>query len=365
MVEVIPIETPTLGDRSYLAHDGEAALVIDPQRDIDRVTAWPPAGVRITHIAETHMHNDYVTGGLALARTSGADYLSTRPTRSASTAPRSATATGWMSAGWRCGCWRPRGTRSPIWPMSWSPAARSPGSSPAGRCCTARPGGPTCSARTHRVLARAQYASAQRLARELPDTAPIFPTHGFGSFCSATQAQSLSSTIGWEKRVNPVLTLDQRYVEALLAGLDAWPAYYAHMAPANLAGPAGPTCPRRAGRTRPSCAGDQGRRVGGGPARPDGVRGRLRARLVQLPARRQLRHLPGLGDPLGHAGDPARRDTSQVGAAQRELVRIGIDRPAAATGQPQDWAARQAAGHPAAGQVRRPGRRPRRPGTAR
>ena len=39
MVEVLPIETPPLGDRSYLVHDGEAALVIDPQRDIDRVQA--------------------------------------------------------------------------------------------------------------------------------------------------------------------------------------------------------------------------------------------------------------------------------------------------------------------------------------
>ena len=76
MVEVLPIETPPLGDRSYLVHDGEAALVIDPQRDIDRVIALAAdAGVRVTHVAETHVHNDYVTGGLALARAAGAAYL--------------------------------------------------------------------------------------------------------------------------------------------------------------------------------------------------------------------------------------------------------------------------------------------------
>jgi hypothetical protein len=39
MVTIVPIDTPTLGDRSYLAHDGEVALVVDPQRDIDRVLA--------------------------------------------------------------------------------------------------------------------------------------------------------------------------------------------------------------------------------------------------------------------------------------------------------------------------------------
>ena len=32
MVEIIPVDTPSLGDRSYLAHDGEVALVVDPQR---------------------------------------------------------------------------------------------------------------------------------------------------------------------------------------------------------------------------------------------------------------------------------------------------------------------------------------------
>ena len=34
---VLVLETPGLGDRSYIAHDGQTALVVDPQRDIDRV----------------------------------------------------------------------------------------------------------------------------------------------------------------------------------------------------------------------------------------------------------------------------------------------------------------------------------------
>jgi hydroxyacylglutathione hydrolase len=36
-IEIINIDTPTLGDRGYIAHDGKTALVVDPQRDIDRV----------------------------------------------------------------------------------------------------------------------------------------------------------------------------------------------------------------------------------------------------------------------------------------------------------------------------------------
>ena len=75
MATITTIETPTLGDRSYVVHDGRIAFVVDPQRDIDRVLAVAEAsGVHITHVFETHIHNDYVTGGLALAQATGAAY---------------------------------------------------------------------------------------------------------------------------------------------------------------------------------------------------------------------------------------------------------------------------------------------------
>ncbi len=75
MPRILPIDTPTLGDRSYLVHDGRVAFVVDPQRDIDRILELAAAeGVGITHVFETHIHNDYVTGGYALAAATGAAY---------------------------------------------------------------------------------------------------------------------------------------------------------------------------------------------------------------------------------------------------------------------------------------------------
>src|SRR5688572_11704492 len=74
MVQVRVVETPGLGDRSYVVTDGDVAVVVDPQRDIDRVLA-AAADVTITHVFETHIHNDYVTGGLALARRCNAAYV--------------------------------------------------------------------------------------------------------------------------------------------------------------------------------------------------------------------------------------------------------------------------------------------------
>src|SRR6188472_2297964 len=72
---VLTVDTPSLGDRSYLVHDGEVAFAVDPQRDIDRVLdLLDEHNVRLTDVFETHIHNDYVTGGLALARRTGAAY---------------------------------------------------------------------------------------------------------------------------------------------------------------------------------------------------------------------------------------------------------------------------------------------------
>ena len=39
-------------------------------------------------------------------------------------------------------------------------------------------------------LTHAQFHSVRRIARELPTQTEVFPTHGFGSFCSATPTSS-------------------------------------------------------------------------------------------------------------------------------------------------------------------------------
>ncbi|GAA1099260.1 hypothetical protein GCM10009577_21650 [Streptomyces javensis] len=65
-----------LDHRSYLAGGPRTAVVGDPPRDIDQVIAAAARrGVRIAYVAETHVHNDYLTGGPELARVTGARYL--------------------------------------------------------------------------------------------------------------------------------------------------------------------------------------------------------------------------------------------------------------------------------------------------
>lgn len=93
-------------------------------------------------------------------------------------------------------------------------------------------------------LSHAQFHSVRRLAAELPDAAQVYPSHGFGSFYSATPAGGDASTIADQRRTNPALTHDeQSYVDELLAGLGDHPAYYAHVGVVNAQGPARSICP--------------------------------------------------------------------------------------------------------------------------
>ena len=343
MVDVLAIDTPSLGDRSYLAHDGNVAVVIDPQRDVDRVgDLAAQLGVRITHVAETHIHNDYLTGGLALAEAAGASYLvsGADPVRFSRTAVQD-------------------GDHVPVSDAMTLRVLATPGHTfshlayvleSADTVLGVFTGGSLLYGSTGRpdllgpdstpALARAQYRSAHRLASELPDTAAIYPTHGFGSFCAATQAGGLSSTIGHEKQVNPALTREEHsYLAALLAGLDVWPAYYAHMAPANAAGPAAPdlSAPHRADPA------ELRRRIEAGEWVVD-LRDRVAFAAGFLPGSVAFPLDGSFATYLGWAlpwGTPVTllgATPDQVSAAQRELVRIGIDRPAAAaTGHPAGW----------------------------
>ncbi|GAB7037664.1 MULTISPECIES: MBL fold metallo-hydrolase [Catenuloplanes] len=344
MFRILSIDTPTLGDRSYLVHDGSAAFVVDPQRDIDRVLDLAATErIRITHVFETHIHNDYVTGGHALAEKTGAAYhvnaadpvsFARVPIRDGDVIDVGETLRVRVLA-------TPGHTFTHLsyaLEVAGVPVAVFSGGSllygAVGRPDLLGPG------HTH-DLVHHQYRSVHRLA-ELPDTAGVYPTHGFGSFCAATQADAAASTIGAEKRANPALTrAEQDFVADLLAGLDAWPAYYAHMAPANAAGPAAPDLspPRRADA--------------------DGIRASIAAGEWVVDLRHRVAfaagHVAGTLN-IGLDGSFATylgwlipwdapltllaETPEQIAEAQRELVRIGIDRPAAqATGGPAGWVA--------------------------
>jgi len=362
-LKIVAIETPTLGDRSYVVHDGEVAFVVDPQRDIDRVLAiLDEHAVRLTDVFETHLHNDYVTGGLALAQRTGASYhvnadddvsFERTPVRDNDT----------VKIGSRMRVTAISTPGHTFTHVSYALSDASPDGADAGvdssvgvfsggSLLFGATGRPDLLGEEHTdALARQQHASAHKLAELLPGDADVFPTHGFGSFCAATQSDATESTIGQEAESNPVLTQDEEtYVRELLEGLGAWPAYYAHMMPANAEGPSEPdlSLPTAADAT------ELRRRIEAGEWVVD-LRNRTAFAAGHAPGTLNfgiggafatyLGWLIAWGTPVTLLGETA----DDVAEAQRELVRIGIDRPAAhATGGPEDWSEDQLASFPTA-----------------
>ncbi len=350
-MEVEIITTEELGDRSYVAHDGTAAVVIDPQRDIDRVQRLlEERSLTVALVCETHRHNDYVTGGFALARAAGATYAV--PGAEDIVADRRPVSDGDELA---AGSLRVRVMATPghtpghcAYVIGEERGTGAPAAFTGGSLLYGSVGRTDLiSAARTGELARAQYRSVRRLAAALPGDTVIYPTHGFGSFCSAGEAAAgRPSTLSQERARNDALTAgdEDGYVARLIAGLSAYPAYYAHMGALNRLGPAAPDLSP--------------------PEEADGeqVRKRIAAGewVVDLRSRRAFAagHLDGTigvelaqpfatylgwlipwGTPLTLIGE----DPDQVAAAQRQLVRIGIDRPAGATTAP---VSQLADGHP-------------------
>ena len=240
-MDVIVIETPQLGDRSYLVHDGTVALVIDPQRDFDRVeTAARDAGVTITHVAETHLHNDYVTGGFALAQVHGAKYLVNAA--DSVTFEREPVTDGQVI---RVGELTVTVVATPGHTHTHVSYIVSDGITEAvfsgGSLLFGSVGRTDLVAASDTIgLTHDQYASVRKLVHEAEHEAALFPTHGFGSFCSSGPATGAgSSTIGEQLTANHALIDpdEEHFVRDLIANLPAYPSYYAHMSPANSTGP--------------------------------------------------------------------------------------------------------------------------------
>jgi len=238
--------TPGLGDSSYIvASDGEAALV-DPQRDAWRFLAVAEArGWRITHVLETHVHNDYLSGALEVRAATGATIVAPARGGYGFTHRGADEGTDVILGALRLTAMATPGHTPEHLAWLIRPADASSDAPPAsvfsGGSLLVGTAGRTDLLGPERTdeLTALQAASLRRLAA-LPGATRILPTHGAGSFCSAGPASGAAATsIGAELFGNPVLkAIDSgAFAETLLGGLGRYPDYYARMAPLNRAGP--------------------------------------------------------------------------------------------------------------------------------
>lgn len=238
-MDVLTFRTPGLGDQTYLlVHEGQGVLV-DPQRDIDRfLAAAAEQDVQLRFVLDTHLHNDYVSGAEQAASTTGAQLV--LPAAAAPAYP-STPAFHLEDIPGDALTIRPIHTpghtpehTSYLVLVDGEPAALFSG----GSLLVASAGRPDLLGQERaRTMATLQHQSLHRLAG-LPESLELFPTHGQGSFCTASGAGRYTSTVGQERRENPLLAIPtaDEFVDQLLGSAMPIPAFYRFMGPANILG---------------------------------------------------------------------------------------------------------------------------------
>jgi hydroxyacylglutathione hydrolase len=215
---------------------GRCAVVDARADEVDAYATFAESkGMRITHVIDTHVHADHRSGGRELANTTGASYnlhesadvaFPFRPLRNGDE----------IDLG---------NTRVRV--------LHTPGHSPESVCLVVTDlkrgpdpwfvltgdtlfvgavGRPDLPGRA-RENADQLYASVHEKLLSLPDDLEIYPGHFSGSLCGVGLSGKPASTIAFERRWNPMLSLDRQAFVERLADVPAKPAEMERILAAN------------------------------------------------------------------------------------------------------------------------------------
>jgi hydroxyacylglutathione hydrolase len=242
------IVTDGIAAVSYLIGDDEeaTAAVIDPRPDVEiYVELARKSGVSITHVFETHIHADLVSGSRELAaRTGTAKVYASSEAGAEYGFEREAVKDGdEFKFGSLILTARHTPGHTPEH-MSYVAAEEDHPDTPWGvftgdSLFVSSAGRPDLLGRDADKLASQLYDTLWGFYAKLPDGVIIYPSHGSGSPCGADIGERLDSTIGYEKLFNPYYQRNERqtFVDYALSTPPPEPTYYKRMKKLNAAGP--------------------------------------------------------------------------------------------------------------------------------
>jgi hydroxyacylglutathione hydrolase len=218
--------------------------VIDPRRDVqvylDLATA---AGLRITHILETHVHADFVSGARELAQVSGATIYASRLGEQAfEHQPVDDGDVVEVGSLRLRALWTPGHTPEHICWLASDPAVseRPQALFSGDMLFVGEVGRPDLlgDGRTDELVNQLYDSIFVRLM-PLADDIIVYPGHGAGSACGKSIGDSPSTTLGQEKRFNYAFRPTDRetFKRHILGGMPPAPTYYPTLKRVNKAGP--------------------------------------------------------------------------------------------------------------------------------
>jgi hydroxyacylglutathione hydrolase len=240
-------EVPGLAQYSYVVSSDGQAIVIDPVRDERYFRYLQQNQLQLVFVVETHIHADFVSGAKALAEATGAElavsayderehYQYSMPHRALHNGDS-------ISVG-----------------AARLEALHTPGHTPEhlsfvlynDRQSTVEPlalftgdflfvgsvGRPDLLGEEAKLgLAHELFHSMHSRLEALPDTVRVYPGHGAGSLCGSGMSEQAESTLGDERRDDPLFQLDEEaFVAEVLGSVPPMPTYYPRMKSLNARG---------------------------------------------------------------------------------------------------------------------------------
>ncbi|MFC2163170.1 rhodanese-like domain-containing protein [Candidatus Altiarchaeota archaeon] len=235
--------TKWLAHSSYLLGGSKTCAIVDPTRDIKSyIETARSMGLKITHILETHLHADFVSGHVDLAEETGGKIFAPRSGNCNFNHTPVSEGDNFMIEDMEITVMdipghTPEG-------VGYTVVDNSRGEKPVCIFCgdtlfVGDVGRPDLFPGRANELAADLYSSLHNKIMDLPDFCEVYPAHGAGSLCGRSMGAKRSSTVGYEKLFNPELQIldEEEFIKSLTTHMPSAPDHFSRCSEINRKGP--------------------------------------------------------------------------------------------------------------------------------
>jgi glyoxylase-like metal-dependent hydrolase (beta-lactamase superfamily II) len=236
--------TGKIAHSSYILAGKQSCAVIDPRRDVDiYIREARLLGVTITHILETHLHADFISGHMDLARETGAKIYAPKSAQCAFDHVAVAGGDIIEIEDMSLKVWETPGHTPEH--VCYVVTDLSRGETPVGVFVgdvlfVGDVGRPDLFPDIATELAGKLYHSLHDKLLALPDFCEVYPAHGAGSLCGRSMGAKWLTTIGYERRYNAALQIRDKseFIRSLTSNMPPAPDHFSRCSTINRKGPA-------------------------------------------------------------------------------------------------------------------------------
>lgn len=232
-----------LAHSSYLLGGTKNCAIVDPRRDVEHyIDAAKSMGMQITHILETHLHADFISGHLDLAEMTGAKIYAPKAADCDFDHVPLAEDNSFEIEDMELRVLETPGHTPEH--ISYVVTDRARGEEAVALFCgdtlfVGDVGRPDLFPGKAHELASKLFDNLHDKLMKLPDFCEVYPAHGAGSLCGRAMGAKRTSTIGYERKYNAALLVESKdeFIESLTTKMPAAPDHFSRCSAVNGRGP--------------------------------------------------------------------------------------------------------------------------------